>query len=646
MRSKSNLERVATTLLSAAAVLLSAQAAAASGWRQVAPAADDVVTVAVSPSQPQTLLASRSAGIYRSTDAGATWALVYGDLFGCLPVVTSFAFDPSLPRSVYAAMGNLMLVSNDEGATWQAANNPGIGGVVSTALVPGAPGTPSLLLAASGIITPVVSPTPPCTFQLAETGLVASRDQGATWFNFFLTGRQPMSGAHAVASDPGNPGRVYVGTAGDSSPSQVLWTDNFGATVTSLPNLPTFDGVQQLQVDTSTDPSTLYVVAGGTFRAPATPPDAMPDNDFWTQLPVPAGPGPLPQGLSANTSLLPGNLLLDPNIPGTLYSFSSIGVLTSANHGDTWTSLDEGLSPSSVDAMAVDPRPAGPLYAATPAGIFALDRSACLEDAADACLNRFRFRASVSFQLPGGQPTPAHSVALSDETTAFWFFDPSNLELMVKVLDGGPVNGSFWVFGGALTDVQYTLTITDSVTGAVKTYTNPAGRLASFADVNAFASTTQAAAPTPAPARAAAATRPRDAAAVAPFGSAAAAALHPRATAAASSSACAAGAADLCLLGSRFQVSVAFKSGGTAGFGQTVPLTDDTGGFWFTTPNNLELMIKVIDGRPLDGHFWVFYGALSDVAYTLTITDTMTGAVRTYSNPQGTLASFADTAAF
>jgi hypothetical protein len=42
----------------------------------------------------------------------------------------------------------------------------------------------------------------------------------------------------------------------------------------------------------------------------------------------------------------------------------------------------------------------------------------------------------------------------------------------------------------------------------------------------------------------------------------------------------------------------------------------------------------------------VFYGALSDVAYTVTVTDTTTGAVRTYVNAQGTVASRADTAAF
>jgi hypothetical protein len=56
--------------------------------------------------------------------------------------------------------------------------------------------------------------------------------------------------------------------------------------------------------------------------------------------------------------------------------------------------------------------------------------------------------------------------------------------------------------------------------------------------------------------------------------------------------------------------------------------------------------VKVVDGRAFNGRYWVFYGALSDVEYTITVTDTLTGAVKTYFNPRGNLASVADTAAF
>lgn len=101
------------------------------------------------------------------------------------------------------------------------------------------------------------------------------------------------------------------------------------------------------------------------------------------------------------------------------------------------------------------------------------------------------------------------------------------------------------------------------------------------------------------------------------------------------------------LLGGRFEVEVAFLDGfGGGGPGRPVPLTDDSGAFWFFDPANLELLVKVLDGRPVNGWYWVFFGALSNVAYTVTVTDTFTGAERVYQNPAGVLASRADTRAF
>ena len=57
-------------------------------------------------------------------------------------------------------------------------------------------------------------------------------------------------------------------------------------------------------------------------------------------------------------------------------------------------------------------------------------------------------------------------------------------------------------------------------------------------------------------------------------------------------------------------------------------------------------MVKVLDGRAVNGAFWVFSGALSDVAYTLTVTDLVTGQSKAYPNAPHQLASRADTAAF
>jgi hypothetical protein len=60
------------------------------------------------------------------------------------------------------------------------------------------------------------------------------------------------------------------------------------------------------------------------------------------------------------------------------------------------------------------------------------------------------------------------------------------------------------------------------------------------------------------------------------------------------------------------------------------------GYLWFFAPTNVEVVVKVLDGCGVDGHYWVFAGGLTNVAVTIVATDTQTGAMRTYTNPQGT----------
>jgi hypothetical protein len=102
----------------------------------------------------------------------------------------------------------------------------------------------------------------------------------------------------------------------------------------------------------------------------------------------------------------------------------------------------------------------------------------------------------------------------------------------------------------------------------------------------------------------------------------------------------------LCLAG-RFMVTVDWRApDGRTGKGQTLPFTWESGLFAFFNPDNAELLVKVLDGRGINGKWWVFYGSATNVFFSLTVTDTETGATRTYVNIQGTMASRADTEAF
>ncbi|HYX25050.1 MAG TPA: hypothetical protein VFC23_12920 [Thermoanaerobaculia bacterium] len=103
----------------------------------------------------------------------------------------------------------------------------------------------------------------------------------------------------------------------------------------------------------------------------------------------------------------------------------------------------------------------------------------------------------------------------------------------------------------------------------------------------------------------------------------------------------------LCFASGRFKVTATFDTGnGNAGQAQGVP-AGDSGLLWFFAPTNVEVALKVLDGCALGGHYWFFAGGLTNVQVTILVTDTQTGATRTYRNPLGTaFAPIQDTAAF
>jgi PKD domain len=115
-----------------------------------------------------------------------------------------------------------------------------------------------------------------------------------------------------------------------------------------------------------------------------------------------------------------------------------------------------------------------------------------------------------------------------------------------------------------------------------------------------------------------------------------------------SGSGCAPGPAALCLQGGRFRVEATWRTAdGGSGTAQAVPLTADTGSFWFFDPGNLELLVKVLDGCAGFQSFWVFAGGLTNLGVELTVTDSVSGKMKTYGNPPGTaFQPIQDTAAF
>ena len=102
--------------------------------------------------------------------------------------------------------------------------------------------------------------------------------------------------------------------------------------------------------------------------------------------------------------------------------------------------------------------------------------ASCTPTSHTLCLNQGRFAVTASFtSAPQGLPVQARAVPLTADTGYFWFFDPANVELVVKVLDGCAVNGHSWVFAGGLTNVNVLLQVIDTRTGTMQAYSNALG---------------------------------------------------------------------------------------------------------------------------------------------------------------------------
>lgn len=258
----------------------------------------------------------------------------------------------------------------------------------------------------------------------------------------------------------------------------------------------------------------------------------------------------------------------------------------------------------------------------------------CVSSAQNLCLGGDRFRVKGWWRRPVGslsfEAGTGTAVPLSDQTGLFWFFDAANIELITKVLDGTSLNDFYWTFYGGLSDVAYWLTVVDTQTGASKTYHNPQGNFCGVADTASLPASGARSVPAPS-----AVEFDVPAADFAGFDKA---------------GACVPSATALCLLDNRFRVEVDWsRPDGQSGVGRAVPLGgsgNQSGLFWFFDASNIELVVKAIDGQGLNGKLWIFYGALSDVHYTLRVTDMVTGSQKTYNNAQGNVCGKADTEAF
>jgi photosystem II stability/assembly factor-like uncharacterized protein len=557
------------------------------------PGGADVFALAISQQDGSLYAAVALHGVFRSVDGGAHWSAASGGLASSLGI-HALAVDPGSPATVFAATDHGVFRSDDRGATWTAAST----GLTSHDVL-------ALAVPQSGILYAGTSSISPG--QVSLGGVFQSSDGGRTWqrrsqgiSTLFVT---------SLAAEPTTPTTLWVITTvglfrsgdGGSSWSQVD---------------PGLSGSLLSVVADPDRPGTVYVV-GSSANSSSSLLVTHDSGATWQTLPVPG-----------NASF--SNVALDPRTHSLFLTGS--GVYRSVDGGQTWTAAAGEIAGDFINQVTPDLSTPGVLYAAgrTPPGPHFLPPS----------------QARVFKSTDGG---------------VTWLRSDAGLETVtnlnkILVLPNAPATlyalGDFSIFRSRDAGATWEL--------ATQALPSPPQDLVATADGTLFAATQGAGVLTSTDGQT---WVPIDG--VPTQFNATTLSFDPRnprrlyvgsgdfglvAIAIATPSVCPSGATSataLCLQGRRFQMEVAWSDfNGNTGAGQTLPGNDQTGSFWFFDPNNTELAVKVLDGRALNNHFWVFYASLTNVAYTLTVTDTATGAVRVYKNPLGHFGSAGDTEAF
>jgi hypothetical protein len=356
-----------------------------------------------------------------------------------------------------------LYVSRDGGTSWSLLRGDTGTEYLDLRIDPSSAGTLFLL---SGIIDPTES-GPPAFGRLSR-----STDSGAHWTEIdqALIGTTGITSVTAFTLDFRTPGRLYAAlVVAELEPLAPVFTPVFessdrGTTWTELtPNTPAI--FTALLVDPF-QPSTVYGSApGGILRSE----DAGQTFVFQSVIPT-------------------VQIVADSLHAGRLYAASPAnGVLMSSDGGTTWTPFNAGLASLDVGALALD-APGGFLYAVTGSGVFVN----LIPGPGTLVLNAAHpFTVTLSATDPH---TGATATGVATQANDLWGYfsipaitnNPGNPEVFVKLLDGTAINGEYWFFYGGLTNLEYTLTVTDSTTGAQKTYTKPAGSECGGSDTAAF----------------------------------------------------------------------------------------------------------------------------------------------------------------
>jgi photosystem II stability/assembly factor-like uncharacterized protein len=559
-------------------------------------------------------LAGTDLTIFRSPDGGASWTRAAAGLNAS--IIDTLAADPQEPSTLWAAGRGIASSSNpglfrstDRGLTWS--QTPGPGSLLNPGVF-------------------AIDPEDSSRLYGARSSVFRSEDGGAAW-----TSSTPPGGAgvHALAIDPGAHERVWAA-------SHALFHSDDGARTWNPPPSVTQEvyslifgrrpgtlyAGSYLEEVPSYYPGYSYLIGGALFtsrdsgatftkgrfdfggKVAAIASDPFDDRVLYVGNPVGVfrsaddgatwTPPPAVTDVQGVTSLV-----ADPIRPNRLYALAYGGLYRTVDGAQTWHPFSSGLESLEVLALAISPDGQRLSAGTNGGGVFGIDlaeASPCVPSATRLCLVANRYAVDLMARHAGERFQSGSARSLADRAGYFGLpfatGDPDLPEVVVKMLpDGtfGPKGAP--IFYASLTTLPYTFTVTDTVTGDVQVYTSDLDEPLCGGTGLSFGS----AAPVSAP-KAASASEP------------------------------------LRLLGGRFSVTLEARDSNSGRTAAGTPiLTDDRFGF-LSLPDLTgdsqfpEVVVKMVDARSFAGEFWFFHSSLTNLDYTLTVRDSVTGAVRTY----------------
>jgi len=283
------------------------------------------------PSDSAVLLAGTLDGVFRSSDAGASWTLISPPGSQEIHEVESLAVDPADPDVIYAGTWHLPWKTTDRGKSWHSIKE----GVIDDSDV------------FSIIIDPVRTNV---VFASACSGIYKS-ENGAEKFKRIVGIPSTARRTRVLKQDPSHHAVLYAGT-----------TEGLYKTVNDGKTFDRMTGSDVIVNDVFVDPEDSNHVLLATDRG-----GVLSSSDAGVSF---AASNEGFSGRKVET------LLVDPSHPGEIFAGvvndkSYGGVFLSADGGAHWRQLSAGLDGRDVYALAESPE--GTILAGTNHGIFALE---------------------------------------------------------------------------------------------------------------------------------------------------------------------------------------------------------------------------------------------------------------------------------